>query len=472
MTVSEASGAPRQGRFLTGSTMGHVVRMTMTGAMGITFVFIVDAANLFWISRLGDPRLVAAIGYAFAIQFFSVSFGIGLMIASTALISRSIGGGDRALARRQATSAAVMAAAVQFTVAALIVAFRHDILALSGARGETAVLAARYLAMSLPSLGIMAVSMIASGALRAEGDGRRAMMVTLSSGAVAMFLDPFLIYVLGWGLDGAAIGLVIFRCVMVVIALRYAIGTHDLMARIDLADIAATAQPYLAIALPAILTQMATPVGNYVLTIAMAPFGDEAMAGWAVVGRLTVVAFGGIFSLSGAIGGIFGQNFGARKFDRLKSTYRDALIFGLIYTVVTWIVLATVSDWVIAGFALTGAGIVVVDTFTHVGAGAFILACGLFVSNAAFNALGRPGWATLLNWLRDGVLTWPAAVMLTGMAGAAGVIHAQALVSVLVGALAAALGWAYVNRMARSTLPPVDVAPPRSYANADRFRRR
>ncbi len=35
-----------QGRFLTGSTMGHVVRMTSTGALGITFVFLVDAVNL------------------------------------------------------------------------------------------------------------------------------------------------------------------------------------------------------------------------------------------------------------------------------------------------------------------------------------------------------------------------------------------------------------------------------------------
>ncbi|MDG1069651.1 MAG: hypothetical protein P8P40_14960 [Sulfitobacter sp.] len=37
-----------QGRFLTGSTLGHVVRMTATGALGITFVFVVDAANLLW----------------------------------------------------------------------------------------------------------------------------------------------------------------------------------------------------------------------------------------------------------------------------------------------------------------------------------------------------------------------------------------------------------------------------------------
>ena len=36
--------------FLTASTMRHVVRMTATDAFGITFVFLVDAANLLWLS--------------------------------------------------------------------------------------------------------------------------------------------------------------------------------------------------------------------------------------------------------------------------------------------------------------------------------------------------------------------------------------------------------------------------------------
>ena len=116
-----------KGRFLTGSTMGHVVRMTLAGATGITFVFLVDAANLFWIAKLDQPRLMAAIGFSFAIQFLSVSVGIGLMIAATALISRAIGQGRRGLARRQATSAVLLAFALQTIVGLLILIFRHDI---------------------------------------------------------------------------------------------------------------------------------------------------------------------------------------------------------------------------------------------------------------------------------------------------------------------------------------------------------
>lgn len=452
--------------------MGHVARMTTAGAVGITFVFLVDAANLFWISRLGDPKLVAAIGFGFAIQYFSVSSGIGLMIASTALVSRRIGSGKRRLARMNATGAAMVAFVIQSVMAAFIFFFRHDLVAMAGATGETADLAARYLAISVPSLGIMAVSMIANGALRAEGDAKRSMMVTLTSGGVSMVVDPIMIIGLGMGLDGAALGLVLSRFVMLAMALRFAIGTHNLLAWPRMACVLLTFRPYLTIALPAIVTQMATPVGNYLLTGVMAQYGDEAMAGWAVVGRLTVVAFGGIFSLAGAIGGIFGQNYGARKYDRLRSAYRDALVFGLIYTLVTWAVLAATGGLVAQAFSLTPLGAEVVVTFTRVGAGGFIFASALFVSNAAFNALGRPGRSTLANWLRDGVLTLPLAIVLAGWYGADGVIYAQAAASVIVGIGAGWWGWHYVNCLSRQNLPELDLTPPRPYAHADRFRRR
>jgi putative tricarboxylic transport membrane protein len=57
----------------------------LTGALGITFMFFVDALNLFWISHLGEQTLMAAMGYAFAIQYFTLSAGLGLMIAMIGL---------------------------------------------------------------------------------------------------------------------------------------------------------------------------------------------------------------------------------------------------------------------------------------------------------------------------------------------------------------------------------------------------
>ena len=280
------------GVFLTGPTMGHVIRMTATGALGITFVFLVDAANLFWISLLGDPMLVAAVGFAYSIQFFAVSVGIGFMIAGTAMISRWIGAGEREKARQVAGTALVTALVVQSVFAALIVAFRHDLVALAGARGETADLAARYLAMTMFSLVPMAGGLIGSGALRAEGYGAKAMYITLFSGMFLMLVDPVLILWMELGLDGAAIGVFLFRVMLLGMAWYFAIHQHDLIGRVRLQCLGEHLRPYLVIAVPTIATQMATPAGNYILTNVMSQFGDEAVGAWSIVGRLTVLVFG------------------------------------------------------------------------------------------------------------------------------------------------------------------------------------
>ncbi|KIN63787.1 Multi antimicrobial extrusion (MATE) family-like protein [Sulfitobacter noctilucicola] len=461
-----------QGRFLTGGTMGHVVRMTATGAMGITFVFLVDAANLFWVSQLGQPQLVAAIGFAYAVQFFSVSIAVGLMIGATAVISRSIGMGSRDQARRQAGAAAVIAASILACVSTLIVGFRHQLIGFTGAEGETARLAARYLAITIPSLIPMSAALVLSGTLRADGYGAKAMYITLTGGMLLMLIDPVLIFWMGWGLDGAAIGLVLFRFTLLVAAIYFAIIQMKLVDRPTLRTLRNIAGPFMAVAGPAIATQMSTPAGNYLLTIVMARYGDEAMAAWAVVGRLTVVVFGGVFALSGAIGGIFGQNFGAGQMDRVRSTYRDALMFCFAYTVVAWVLMLIATPYVIKAFALTGVGQDVLRSFTLVGVGGFIFIGALFVSNAAFNNLGKPGRSTLVNWSKDGILSFPAAAAFAGLFGASGVIYGQAAAGALMGIIAATWGWFYVNGLRGPDAAGLDPAPPRAYPNPDRHRRR
>lgn len=447
------------GRFLTGSTMGHVIRMAMTGMVGFVFIFLVDALNLYWLARAGETRMVAAAGFAFVVQFMSVATCIGMMVASTAVISKTIGAGEADLARRQTTSTAVIAFVLQMAIAGLFCVFRHDILAMLRAEGETAEMAARYLLMTLPSLPLMGAAMVLNGALRAEGDARRSVAVTLGGGIVSLGLDPLLILGMGMGLEGAAISVGIKRLVLLLLAFRFTRKIHNMLARPDAGDIRRTLVPFLAIAVPAILSQLARPVGNYVLTMEVAQFGDEALAGWAVLSRVMLVAFGGLFALAAAIGGIFGQNLGAGAFDRVRSTYRDSILFGVVYVLIIWAGLWLLTDWIIAFFAVTGPGADLIVAFTHIGAVSFALGTGLFVANAAFNALGRPLWATAVNWLRDGALTWPIAVAMIGAFGAVGAVYSLVAVSLVAGTLAGALGFWYVRRLGPDHLPPKSTLP-------------
>jgi Na+-driven multidrug efflux pump len=81
-------------------------------------------------------------------------------------------------------------------IAALVTFFswplRREILSLLGARGMTLDVASAYLAITLPATAILGLAMGLASILRAAGDARRSMYVTLSGAIVTAVLDPSL----------------------------------------------------------------------------------------------------------------------------------------------------------------------------------------------------------------------------------------------------------------------------------------
>lgn len=444
--------------FTTGSTMRHVVVMTLTSSAGLLALFFVDAINLFYISLLGVTELAAAIGFAGTIQFFMISVSIGLLIAGSATVSRAIGEGAHDRARHLASSAMVTAVIALGVVSALVWVFREDALRLLGAKGEALAQASWFLAIALPSVPLVGIGMSCAGTLRAIGEARRAMYVTLGGGVVAAVLDPILIFGLDLGLTGAAIAIVLTRACIAGIGLWLVIVKHNMLARSSLSTWMADQSSLMIIALPAIATQLSTPFGNAYLTRTVAEFGDSAVAGWAVIGRITALAFGGIFALAGAVGPIIGQNYGAKLYDRIRSTYRDGLIFAAIYVVCAWMILLLTSGWIIRGFSLDTEGAQIARTFTLYTAGAFIFTGALFVSNAAFNNLGRPLWSTAFNWSRDAAVVPLLAVALSASLGPTGAVWIQAAAGILIGSIAAYVGWRTVNSIAAEPMRSADPA--------------
>jgi putative MATE family efflux protein len=399
--VKDASASGATAKFLTGSTMRHVVTMTATGSIGLVAIFIVDALNLFYISLLGQQELAAAIGYAGTLLFFSTSIGIGLSIAATALTSRALGRGDRGEAREIAGASIAYMLILMLLTVAVAFPFLGDLVRMMGAQGRTAELATEFMQIVLPSLPVLGVGMCMGALLRAVGDAKRAMYVTLGAGALTAVLDPIFIFGLDMGIHGAAIATVISRFALVAIGLHGLIRIHNLIAMPSARVVSREFRAFLAIGLPALMTQIATPVGNTYVTTTMAEHGDAAVAGWAVVGRLIPVAFGALFALSGAVGPILGQNYGARRFDRLVSTMRDSLIFIIIYTLAAWAILALFRNQISDLFGADGAAREVIVFFCLFVAGSFLFNGMLFVANAAFNNLGFALYSTLFNWGRS-----------------------------------------------------------------------
>ncbi len=421
-----------QAKFLEGSLFRHIAVMSITSSVGLMAVFAVDFVDMIFISMLGKAELAAAVGYAGAILFFTGSFGIGMAIACGALVARALGEGDEVLARQRATSSliygfwfgAVFAALVWFNLSYLV--------SLLGAAGETRDLAVHFMQIILPSLPVLLVGIVGGAILRAHGDARRSMNVLILGGLVNAVLDPILIFGLDLELTGAAIASIAARFTIAGLALSAIHRFHGGFGQPRLSGLATDFRPVFAIALPAILTQLATPVGQAYVTRAMAEFGEEAVAGMAIVGRLTPVAFAVLFALSGAVGPIIGQNAGARNEARVRDTFRDAMLFTAGVTVLVSLVLFGLRgslEWL---FQLEDG---VARTLVFLFAGPLSLLWFfngvLFVSNAAFNNLGHPFYSTATNWGRHTLGVIPPVMLGAAWYGAPGVLIGQALGGVI-----------------------------------------
>lgn len=416
-----------QAKFLTGNLFRHISVMSLTASVGLMAVFIVDFVDMIFISMLGKAELAAAVGYAGAILFFTSSFGIGMAIAAGALVARALGAGQADVARRRATNSliyGVIFGAVFATAVWLNLPFLAGLL---GAKGATLELSIHYLQIIVPSLPFLLIGMVGGAILRAYGDARRAMMATVIGGIVNAVLDPILIFGLNLELTGAAVASVIARVTIAFYALRPLIKHYGGFDRPTARSLLIDLSPIVAIAFPAILTQLATPVGQAYVTRAMAEFGEVAVAGMAIIGRMTPIAFGVIFAMSGALGPIIGQNSGARQSDRVRGAFRDGLIFTAIIVVVVSAVLFLLRPYIAALFQLDGIALTLVFLFAGPLSLLFFFNGVIFVGNAAFNNLGHPFYSTWVNWGRHTLGTIPFVMLGASWFGAVGVLIGQAV---------------------------------------------
>jgi putative MATE family efflux protein len=436
-----STAAAPTARFLSGSIMRHVVLMTLTGAVGLMSLFMVDLADLYFLSLLQNTDVTAAIGYAGTIGFANLSIGIGIGISSAALVARNLGAGNVDRAKDFATTT-LMFSIIMSGIYTLFVAFSADyLLRLLGAQGEALTQAKRFIWTLTPGFIMLSAAVSCSFSLRGLGDARRAMYITLAIAVLTAIADPIFIFWFGLGMQGAAIANVIAEAFGLAMGLHGLAVVHKYLKPFSFTALKRDIKPIWAIAFPAMLTQLATPFAVAYTTYSVAPFGNEAVAASAIVGRLVPVAFGMIFSLSGSVGPIIGQNFGARKLERVTQTLIDGLKFSAIYTLITSAILFAFRHQIADVFQASGRTKELVVFFCTWIALSWAFAGAQFVSNAACNNLGKATHSTWFNWAKATLGTIPFAIVGGTYYGPEGIMAGIAIGSVIFGI--ASVWWAF-----------------------------
>ncbi|MEO1078403.1 MAG: MATE family efflux transporter [Pseudomonadota bacterium] len=439
--------------FLQGSTMRHVLVMTGAATTGLVAMFAVDVVDMYFITLLGEQQLVAAVGFSGTLLYFLLSLGIGLQIALGALVARAEGRGDRPGAGEYCSSVLILNGAVAAFLTALTWWYLPELLGLLGAEGQTLSYALSYTYIQLPAVPVLVLGMSLASGMRAVGDARRSMLATLYGALVNAVLDPLFIFQFGWGIEGAAWASVASRIVVFSYAARILFAHHRLPRAVSLETFRRHVPAILVIALPAVLTNLATPLGGSIVLRIMSEFGDSAVAAIAVMARLAPLAFAAVFAVSGAIGPIVAQNAGGNRYDRVRQALLDASLFIAVYVAVIWLLLYLCLDYVIAGFTASDTAAELLRFYIHFLVGAFALNGLLFVANASFNNLGRAYLATLFNYAKVLLGIVPAAYLGAQLYGARGVMVGEALGMALFGVIGMLTALGLVRRLQQDYSP-------------------
>ncbi|MCC2099034.1 MAG: MATE family efflux transporter [Hyphomicrobiales bacterium] len=451
--MSTATHRPARAVFLEGSILRHVLVMTASGSVGLISIFFVDLLTLIYISRLGDASMTAGIGLASQLSFAFISIQIGFSIGVTALVSQCLGRGDRDEAERIATSSVIHIGVISAAVSLAAVPFRRELAGLVGAQGETLEHASLFLLITLPSNAFLAIGMSMSGALRACGDARRSMYVTLAGAVVIAIMDPIFIIGLRWDVLGAGLSTFVSRVAIAAVGLWGVVYVHNLLRPVDWLTMKRCLKLLLLIAVPAMITNLAAPVANIYSLRIYAQFGDAVLAGFAVMDRIIPLAYGAMFAMSGAVGPIVGQNYGARQMDRVRAVLTNCYVVAGVYGLAVWAILWLASPFIVWLFRIDGKAADFVEFFCTYGAVGWLFLGWLFAANSAFNNLGHPVYATVFNWGRATLGVMPFMTLGAWWGGAHGALLGVAAGGAVFGVGAVAASYRLTSRLSARHAP-------------------
>ena len=190
-----------------GPLLGVIVRVAVPIVLSNLLTAGYQVVNALWVGRLGAPA-IAAVAASGPMFYVLVSLGSGLSTAGSVLIAQYTGARRGDGVDHIAAQTLLMVGGVAAAFALLGLATSRPLLHAIGVEPQLEALTAHYLDISylgmVPLFGFMAIQ----GMLNAVGEVRFAFRVMLASVLINAALDPLFIFVLGWGVSGAAVATV------------------------------------------------------------------------------------------------------------------------------------------------------------------------------------------------------------------------------------------------------------------------
>lgn len=413
----------------------------------------------------------AATSIVFPLTLVAVALSGMFGDGTAAFLSICQGRKDTKNAHRAVGGSAVITFIISLVLVALGFTFCDQILGLFGASADNIVYARQYFYIILSFFPIYMLGYMLNSVIRADGSPAFAMVATVAGAVTNIILDPIFIFVLGWGIQGAAWATITGQIVTLVISIIYLTRTKTF--HLKLGSFKPKSQVLSTIAklgISTLITQLSIVVISMVCNKMLATYGAQSEYGandpLAIIG-ICMKVFTIVLSIAmGIIIGaqpILGFNIGAGHYDRVRETFRKCITATIVVGLVATVLFEFCPEVIINIFGSNSENPALYMQFATLTFRIFLslvtLTCVTKVISIFFQAVGEPLKAVIISLSRDIVLFVPLVIILPRvMDNIDGVLWAAPIADIVGIIISASLVIVYLRRLGKNLKPTTTTA--------------
>ena len=380
-------------------------KIAIPASTGTLFQTLYNIVDTFFAGKISANAL-AAIAKSFPLYFIIIATGVGIVSASNALISNSLGAKDDRTASLYVAQSLLYSVIVSILVTMIGLSFSDDLLRFMGSDQETIKLATDYLDVIFFATFIFLIQISLNGALNAQGDTKSYRNVLIVSFFLNIGLNPLFIFGLGpipaFGIAGLAIATVIAQ-LLGLFYLAYKVYCCELKQYLSLKcflpkfDLIKNLTNQ---SVPMMMNMFMIGLGIYNILFFVSKFGYLAAAGYGSALRIEQILLLPVIGLNTAVLTIAGQNFGAKFFDRVDESYTKAIIVGSSFMILAGIIVFLLADNIVSIFTDNQEAIDFGADYLKVAAFIGPVYPVFFITNALFQAIKKPIYTVIITFSR------------------------------------------------------------------------
>ena len=383
-----------------------VRKLAVPASVGTLFQTLYNIVDTFFAGKI-SPDALSALSKSFPMYFIIVATSIGITIAGTSLIGNSIGENDKKKILYYFSNIIYFGIFISVLLTLFGLFFSETVFLLMGSSNKVTSLGLEYTNIIFSGTILFILVVAFNSLLHAEGDTKTYRNALILSFFLNIILNPILIFgflfIPAFGVKGIGIATIISQILSFLIIFYKVIKNKRIreMSREYLSIKFVYIKDIFFQSMPISLAICGYSIASAIIFAYVGLSGEAAAAGYGAATRIEQVVLLPVLGINTAIISIIAQNYGARKYERIKESYYTAIKYALIIMILSGIFIFLTSGIIPTFFSDS----LEVNHFgkKYLQISAFVLPAYpiFFLSNGFFMALKKSENALLTNFFRN-----------------------------------------------------------------------